>query len=119
MTLQVFQWRHVLHGDNDRLYFALLRNDGRGVDQRRDFSAIGHLEYDFLGPDSCSLAQQPYQRVFLQFDFTPVRTLHVDLVEQIHNRHARCLQVSHDAARLLVERHGLPGPRVEHRDTDG
>ena len=113
--LHLLERRQVLQSDDQRIDLALLRADGRGVDERGDLPTVRNLEDDHLGADRRGLGQDLLQGRPVQRHLPSVRTPHAEHLQQIFRRLAWHAQVPDDTPRLTVQRRHLPASGVEHQ----
>ena len=84
--LQLLQRRQVLQGDDQRLDLALLRADGRGVDEYGDPPAVRNLQDDLLGAHRGGVAQHMRQGRLFERHLVTVRAPHPQHLQQIFRR---------------------------------
>ena len=111
--LQVLQRRQVLQGHDHGLDPAVLRADGRGVEQRGDAPAVGDPQDDLLGAHRLARAQQLGHGQFEERDLPSVGMPAGQHAQELLRRLVRLPQAVDDPRRLPVERHRRSRPGVE------
>ena len=105
--LHLLQRRQVLHGHDhglDRgLNPAILRADGRGVDQGGHRPPVRGLDHDLFGPHRLAGAQRLGQGELRQGDLPPVGPPEAQHLQELLRRAPRRTQAADDPARLPVD----------------
>ena len=113
---QLLQRRHVLHGDDYGLDAAVLRWNGRSVDDGGDSAPVGDLEHDLLGPNSLPGAERLGQGEIPKGNLPPNGPPDGQRRQQILRRLVGVAQAVDDPSRLPVERYRRSSPGVEKEE---
>ena len=116
--LQLLERRHILQRHDKRFDRALLRVDGRGVEQRLEAAAAGDLQLDLFKADRLTGAQHLRQGELAEGDLASVGAAADYHLKEILQRAAGCLKDAGDSFRLSVQRHRHTGLCVEYDDGD-
>ena len=118
LPLQLLERPKILHGDDDRYEFPLLRMDRRDVDERPDAPTVGHRQLDLLGAHRRGVLELSGQGKLLERDLRPVGVPPRHHLEELLGRVARSPNLLDDALGLAVERHRAACSGVEDDDPD-
>ena len=114
--LLLLQRRQVLEGHYIGGYPALLRGDGRGVEEDGDAPAVRRPKDDLLGAHRLPLAQRLGQAELLKRDLPPVGAAEGQQVQKLLRGLAFVPQAFDDARRLPVQGDRRPRLGVEDHD---